>query len=222
MTAPGGFWRRYAAWSLDATLIALAASPLLVPRLLADARALDARFAEVFTAFYGALGSHALDPARVLDHPSLVAGVGAVEAAMTRMIVPIAIALAVGSLILHVAGECSHWQGSPGKRAMGLRVVDRNGAPIGAARALARTLSGSLSWLTLNIGHAMAALPPDHLALHDRVSGTRVVREAGRAWPAWARAWLVVQAFTVAAASVALTGHLMQLARAAAEGAFGG
>ncbi|MDI9238181.1 RDD family protein [Lysobacter sp. LF1] len=222
MTAPGGFWRRYAAWSLDAALVALVASPLLLPRFFADARALDVRFAELFTAFYGALGGDALDPARVLDHPSLVSGVAAVEAALTRMAVPVAVALVMGSLILHVAGECSRWQGSPGKRAMGLRVVDRHGAAIGAAHALARQLAGGLSWLTLNLGHAMAALPPDHLALHDRVSGTRVVRSASSAWPAWARAWLAVQAFTAVAATVALTGHLMQLAQAAAERAFGG
>ena len=46
----------------------------------------------------------------------------------------------------------------------------------------------------LNIGHMMAALPPSFTALHDRISRTRVYRDAGTAarLPAWAGAWLAM------------------------------
>jgi hypothetical protein len=40
---------------------------------------------------------------------------------------------------------------------------------------LLRHAAGSLSWLTLNLGHLLAALPPHKRALHDWIAGARVV-----------------------------------------------
>src|SRR5690606_33742877 len=59
-----------------------------------------------------------------------------------------------------------------------------------------RHAAGALSWLTLNIGHALVLLRPDRRALHDLVSGTAVVQDEAdpRAkLPPLARAWLGVQ-----------------------------
>ena len=61
------------------------------------------------------------------------------------------------------------------------------------ARSLLRNLAGLLSWLSLNFGHALAAVPPQHRALHDYLAGTQVLAHAAPL-PRWARAWLVVQA----------------------------
>jgi hypothetical protein len=109
--------------------------------------------------------------------------------------------------------EQSRWQATPGKRALGLRVTDTQGRRLLAGHALQRHLAAGLSWLTLNLGHALAAVPP-HLALHDRISGTRVVSSTPSArLPGWARAWLLAQLL----ASVVAVGWLFLWLQAAMQ-----
>ncbi len=62
-----------------------------------------------------------------------------------------------------------------GKMAMGLRVVTDNGEPVDAARAIRRTLAGTLSTAVLGLGFIPALLGPGGRALHDHVAHTRVV-----------------------------------------------
>ena len=45
-------------------------------------------------------------------------------------------------------------------RAFGLKVTDVQGRRLKAGHALQRHLAAGLSWLTLNLGHAMALFPP--------------------------------------------------------------
>ena len=87
-----------------------------------------------------------------------------------------------------VGFEASAWAATPGKRLLGLRVADRAGRRVSHARALARFAAGGLSWLTLNLGHALAGWRRDHRALHDLVAGTQV-RGLGPT-PRWARAFV--------------------------------
>ncbi|MCR6495019.1 hypothetical protein LJB71_01325 [Thermomonas sp. S9] len=73
-------------------------------------------------------------------------------------------------------------------------MADAAGARASAGRVLLRHLAAGLSWASLNLGHALIAFPP-HLALHDRMSGTRVLARGGDPrLPAWARTWLWLQA----------------------------
>lgn len=69
---------------------------------------------------------------------------------------------------------------TPGKRAMGLRVVGADGAPVGLAESLARNL---LRVVELPLAYAPAilavALGPRRQRLGDLVAGTLVVRERG-------------------------------------------
>ena len=94
---------------------------------------------------------------------------------------------------------------TPGKRALGLRVTAAGGEPLGAPRHVLRQASGALSWLTLNLGHLLAVIPPDHQALHDRIARARVLADRQARLPRWARAWLWLQAMAacVAVAAVA-------------------
>ena len=62
-----------------------------------------------------------------------------------------------------------------GKMAAGTCVVSDNGTPVDAARAMRRTSAGALSFLLLGLGF-VPALFGDGRALHDRLSGTRVIR----------------------------------------------
>lgn len=72
--------------------------------------------------------------------------------------------------------ESSRWQATPGKRAMGLSVVDVHGLRIGFLHATGRYFAKYLSNLTLSIGYLLAAWTPRKQALHDLVAGTCVVR----------------------------------------------
>ena len=62
-----------------------------------------------------------------------------------------------------------------GKMALGTCVVDDDGRPVDAARALRRTSGVMVSLLLFGIGF-IPALFGEHRALHDRYAGTRVVR----------------------------------------------
>ena len=62
-----------------------------------------------------------------------------------------------------------------GMRAWRLRVVTDSGKPLGLRAAAMRALFGALAWAPAALGVLWLYLDPDHLALHDRLSRTRVV-----------------------------------------------
>ena len=67
---------------------------------------------------------------------------------------------------------------TPGKMAAGIKVVTVAGEPLGIGRALARAASEYVSAATLGLGYFVAAFS-DKRALHDYISGTRVVYTDG-------------------------------------------
>jgi uncharacterized RDD family membrane protein YckC len=69
----------------------------------------------------------------------------------------------------------SSWQATPGKRAVGIKVVDLDGNAISKGRATGRWFAAALSYLTFYIGFLMAAFTDRKQALHDIVASTRVV-----------------------------------------------
>lgn len=69
----------------------------------------------------------------------------------------------------------STWQATPGKRAVGIKVVDLDGQRISTGRATGRWFAAALSYMTLYVGFLMAAFTDRKQALHDMVAGTRVV-----------------------------------------------
>lgn len=77
--------------------------------------------------------------------------------------------------VLTVVCEAGLHQATPGKRIMQLQVEDAHGRSPTTGQALLRFAAGSLSWATLNMGHAMVLLRADRRALHDIVSGLCVV-----------------------------------------------
>jgi len=82
---------------------------------------------------------------------------------------------------LYCAGFDSGRRGAtPGKRALGLEVVDLDGERPGFARASLRFLMRGLTVATLMLGWLAIPLTRRRQALHDLVSGTLVVRSAAR------------------------------------------
>lgn len=75
----------------------------------------------------------------------------------------------------HIAFTGSAWQATPGKRLLGIKVVDEDGQRITLARSTGRWFAAALSYLTFYIGFLMAAFTDRKRALHDMVASTRVV-----------------------------------------------
>ncbi len=236
MTAPptepllrAGFRARYAAWSLDAACL-LPAMVLLGASRMRHALTEAGAALHAFTRALPRLLDAALDAQQsplllarqLLTDPALAAASERLQSAIGTLLFTPLLLYVVLALPWSVLFEQSSWQATPGKRALGLVVTDAQGRRLRGGHALQRFLAASLSWLSLNIGHAMAALPP-HLALHDRLSDTRVLRQAASsALPAWAKAWLLAQLLAGIAAFAWLFLWLQAAMQAAMLQALGG
>lgn len=225
-----GFWRRYAAWSLDAALLAIPSLLLCWPLLRRGGAALARDYPAVLELAGHGVGQALRDStslatvaAQWLADPALRAGINALAQSLWALLWPPLLVFAVLGSVYHAWFEASPRQATPGQRALGLRVVDLAGVHIDRTRALLRHVAGALSWLTLNIGHALVLLRPDRRALHDLLAGTAVVQAAGpRAkLPPLAQAWLGLQLLALWWAAVVwfgLTGEALQRGLDAAFG----
>lgn len=72
--------------------------------------------------------------------------------------------------------ESGRYQGTLGKRALGLRVCDENGQRITFGRASGRFFGKILSGLALGIGFLMIGFTKQKQGLHDKMASTLVVR----------------------------------------------
>lgn len=192
---------RYAAWSLDAAcllpLVALLAASKIGHALAAARTELHAMASE-FPRLLGDALATVQTPTgmagQLLADPAMASAAERLQSALGTLLFTPVLVYALLALPWSILFEQSPWQATPGKRALGLRVADEHGRRLKAGHALLRYLACGLSWLSLNIGHAMATLPPRRLALHDRLSDTRVLRLPGQAGlPVWAKGWIALQ-----------------------------
>jgi uncharacterized RDD family membrane protein YckC len=72
--------------------------------------------------------------------------------------------------------ESSAWQGTIGKKALGLEVTDLAGQRITFARASGRFFAKIISSIILLIGYIMAGFTEKKQALHDMIAGCLVIR----------------------------------------------
>lgn len=222
---PARFWRRYAAWSLDAAAVAALTSFIGAPKwsgrldAIGQAHAaMNARMAELMSAsvlgdagFGGFLAQAVVDPA--LNAASL-----AMVGALLSLVLGWLCVYALFGAAWELGFLYSPWGAPPGKAALGLRIVDRRGRPPGLGRAAARYLAGAVSWAILNLGHLLAAAAPEYTALHDRMAGARVIERGAAPLPAWAWAWIGLQVLS----SLAATWWLARAMQAAMDAALGG
>jgi len=200
--APAGFWRRYAAWSLDVALIGVVSTALTWSQLLAGWRETSTALRQLSDLLGRALADALLQgtqPAALMQSfladPRIHAAAQAMQAGVAQLVLPWLLCTLVLAALYFIGFEASPWQATPAKRALHLRVVAAAGdGRASPARIALRHVAGALSWLTLNLGHALAAVPPYKRALHDYIAGTRVIDlAADQPMPAWARAWIALQ-----------------------------
>ncbi len=65
---------------------------------------------------------------------------------------------------------------TPGKMAVGIKIVMANGEPIEFGAALLRYFGYFVSWLILGIGFLMIAFSAEKRGLHDNIAGTVVIK----------------------------------------------
>lgn len=203
MNPPAGFWRRYAAYSLDATAITLLSLPLLWPRLgraadlvLGAADELLDQIWPMLDRYSSGAGAVPWDLLDLARDPALQAALVRPAGELLALSLQCAGVLMAVAAAWFIASESSRWQASPGKRLLGLRVTDTHGERCGRGRIALRFFAGVPSWLLLHLGHAMAGVTPGKRALHDYLAGTRVELAPGAApgLPRGARTWLLLQA----------------------------
>lgn len=215
---PAAFLRRYAAWSLDMALLLAAALVLCGARVREAAGRVTGAFDAVARSMAQAMAEllQGMTPMQLARHwladPHQRAAIAALSDALVDVTLAPLLLAALLSLAWFTAFEASHRQATPGKHLLGLRVVDAGGAGIGPLRAFARQSSGALSWLTLNIGHLLALVPPQRQALHDRIARAFVVQglDADTRLPGWAVAWLSLQVVATLAATAWLLVAMQQ------------
>jgi uncharacterized RDD family membrane protein YckC len=72
--------------------------------------------------------------------------------------------------------ESSSWQGTIGKKVLGLRVTDMNGGQISFGRATGRYFASILSGMICFIGFIMVAFTEKKQGLHDMLASTLVLK----------------------------------------------
>ena len=65
---------------------------------------------------------------------------------------------------------------TPGKMALGLKVIRADGGPITIGLAVGRYFASFLSGITLCIGYIIAGFDAQKRSLHDHICATRVIR----------------------------------------------
>ena len=198
---PAGFLAREVAWSLDALIVATATALLTWHKVTLAFAALQMAWLhlqQVAAMRMAEALSQVSDPAglvsQLLRDPALRAAAAETESALYGVLLPPLLVFVVLAAGYWIGFERSAWQATPGKHALALQVTDMTGHRLDSTRAATRHFAGALSWLTLNLGHALAAVPPHKRALHDYIAGTSVVhRNHDPRLPGWAKAWVALQ-----------------------------
>jgi uncharacterized RDD family membrane protein YckC len=148
----GGFWIRFLARVIDGIIVGVINAIVRIPLMLMFG---------IGTMGIGGLGRGS--GADLIFAPAMIGALG----------ISTLIGLALGAAF-EVYFLTNHGA-TPGKMALGLRVIRADGGPISPMLALGRHFAMWISAFILMIGYIMAAFDPEKRALHDRICETRVV-----------------------------------------------
>jgi len=150
-----GFWLRFVAYLLDGIIAGIVIIPIVV--VLA-----------VVTGASAALSSISDD-----NPQQALAAAGFIFFLCLLFLVIVG-----GAWLYYALLESSSWQGTVGKKALGLIVTDLDGRRVSFGRATARFFSRLITGLVpLFIGYILAGITAKKQALHDMIAGTLVLRK---------------------------------------------
>lgn len=145
-----GFWLRVLALLIDAII-------LVVVQTIIQ-----------FAVGGGAMSNLQPDP----EHPERILG-PALAAAGLAWLIGLVVGLTYEALFVSRLGA------TPGKMALGLKVVRPNGELLDLGRAIGRHFAKMLSALILGIGYIMVGFDAQKRGLHDLICDTRVIKTRG-------------------------------------------
>ncbi len=148
----GGFWIRFLARLIDGIIVGVINAIVRIPLMLMFG--------------IGTMGMRGLgrgSGASLIFAPAMIAVLG----------ISTLIGLALG--VAYEVYFLSAYGATPGKMALGLRVIRADGGPISPILALGRYFAMWISAFILMIGYIMAGFDPEKRALHDRICETRVI-----------------------------------------------
>jgi uncharacterized RDD family membrane protein YckC len=148
-----GFWRRYVALIIDGII----STPVMLILLLP----------------FGLTGALTAVIGKAVDDPE---SIPVAMAGLWVFIVAAIVLSVLGNWLYHAVMESSSFQGTFGKKVLGMAVTDLDGQRISFSRATGRHFGKFLSGLIMNIGFIMAAFTEKKQALHDILAGCLVVR----------------------------------------------
>ncbi len=85
------------------------------------------------------------------------------------------IGIGLFTLLYYVFLESSAWQGTIGKMALNMKVVDENFARISPVKALVRYVASWLSRVILCLGYLWVIFDSKKQSWHDKIAGTYVI-----------------------------------------------
>ena len=152
----GGFWIRFLARLIDGIILGVINAIVRIPLMLMFG---------IGTMGLGGMGRGGLGIGRggMIFGPAMMGVLG----------ISTLIGLALGAA--YEVYFLSNRGATPGKMALGLRVIRADGGPITPMLALGRHFAMWISAFILMIGYIMAAFDPEKRALHDRICETRVI-----------------------------------------------
>lgn len=148
----GGFWIRFLARVIDGILLGVINAVVRIPLMLMFG--------------IGTMGMRGLgrgSGAGLIFAPAMMGVLG------LSALIGVALGAAYEVYFLSTNGA------TPGKMALGLRVIRADGGPISPMLALGRHFAMWISAFILMIGYIMAGFDPEKRALHDRICETRVI-----------------------------------------------
>jgi uncharacterized RDD family membrane protein YckC len=84
----------------------------------------------------------------------------------------------IGGWLYYALLESSSWQGTVGKKLLGIRVTDEYGNRIGFGKATGRYFAKIISSIICLVGFIMVAFTEKRQGLHDMIAGTLVLQGA--------------------------------------------
>jgi len=150
--AYAGFWLRFVALLIDGLLLYFVSMILFLP----------------FAASTG-MGMRGMMTGRPPDPQAIFP--------MIHALLRLALLRTVLHWLYYSLLESSAWQGTLGKKALGLEVTDLDGNRISFGRATGRFFAKIISAIILGIGYLMAGFTEKKQALHDILAGTLVIRK---------------------------------------------
>jgi uncharacterized RDD family membrane protein YckC len=144
----GGFWVRFCAKFIDGIILAIGG---------------------------GLIG--AIVALLVFGSPSFSGGAQRVAGFQKTMVFQsINLPLRMGFALAYAWFFISRFEATPGKMALGLKLVRSDGSRLSTGRIIGRYFAELISSITLLIGYIMAGFDSEKRALHDRICDTRVIK----------------------------------------------